>query len=251
MRYNEYMHNRKIILIVTAIVIAVASVSYWYVRGNEKKGQEQIFCTMEALLCPDGSGVGRQGPQCAFSACPNAVSFTGELAKDSTSYRLLLPSPANAEVSSVIYVMPLVVENDAILKNLLGKRITIKGTFVEGNTFKVSSFAEASVSEGGSDAHEGIIAVGETKLVSGVRITLNGIVNDSRCPNGAQCIQAGWVTANVSLRSDTDKETVEMRSGATPKAFDSFKVSIIKVEPQKNISQEITASEYRITFRVD
>ncbi|MCX6740318.1 MAG: membrane lipoprotein lipid attachment site-containing protein [Candidatus Parcubacteria bacterium] len=30
----------------------------------------QIACSMEAKLCPDGSAVGRTGPNCEFSACP-------------------------------------------------------------------------------------------------------------------------------------------------------------------------------------
>lgn len=31
---------------------------------------EEIFCTMDAKLCPDGSYVGRVPPNCAFVACP-------------------------------------------------------------------------------------------------------------------------------------------------------------------------------------
>ena len=31
-------------------------------------------CTMEAMQCPDGSYVGRQGPNCAFAPCPVATS---------------------------------------------------------------------------------------------------------------------------------------------------------------------------------
>lgn len=36
-------------------------------------------CAMEAKLCPDGSSVGRAGPNCEFSACPEitATSTTG------------------------------------------------------------------------------------------------------------------------------------------------------------------------------
>ena len=244
------MNNRKIILIISAIVIVVAGATYWYTKDNGRKEQEQTFCTMEALLCPDGSGVGRQGSQCAFSAC-SGNSFTGELAKDSMGYRLWLPSPVGGGVSSAIYVMPLLVENESMMSGFLGKRITVKGEFTEGNTFKVSSFMEASASEGGSDAHEGTISVGETKLISGVKITVNSIVSDSRCPSGVQCIQAGWVAASVTLKSDTDKETIEMRSGTAPKAFDSFKVSLIKIEPQKTSAREIPAQEYQLTFRVD
>jgi len=31
---------------------------------------EGVFCTQEAKLCPDGSYVGRQGPNCDFAPCP-------------------------------------------------------------------------------------------------------------------------------------------------------------------------------------
>lgn len=31
---------------------------------------EMTFCTMDAKLCPDGSSVGRVGPNCEFAPCP-------------------------------------------------------------------------------------------------------------------------------------------------------------------------------------
>jgi hypothetical protein len=31
---------------------------------------ETVFCTMDARLCPDGSYVGRVGPDCQFETCP-------------------------------------------------------------------------------------------------------------------------------------------------------------------------------------
>lgn len=34
----------------------------------------RVACTMEAKLCPDGSSVGRTGPNCEFTACPGYVS---------------------------------------------------------------------------------------------------------------------------------------------------------------------------------
>jgi len=32
--------------------------------------QEPVACTMDAKICPDGSAVGRTGPNCEFSPCP-------------------------------------------------------------------------------------------------------------------------------------------------------------------------------------
>src|SRR6185437_3005515 len=37
-----------------------------------KIGGSQQACTMEAKVCPDGSTVGRTGPNCEFAACPIA-----------------------------------------------------------------------------------------------------------------------------------------------------------------------------------
>lgn len=33
-------------------------------------------CTMEAKICPDGSAVGRSGPKCEFTPCPDAPAPT-------------------------------------------------------------------------------------------------------------------------------------------------------------------------------
>lgn len=32
--------------------------------------EQPVACTMEAKLCPDGSAVGRVGPNCEFAPCP-------------------------------------------------------------------------------------------------------------------------------------------------------------------------------------
>lgn len=40
-------------------------------------GGMDIACTMDAMLCPDGSYVGRQPPSCQFAPCPGAVKGSG------------------------------------------------------------------------------------------------------------------------------------------------------------------------------
>ena len=37
----------------------------------------QVACTQEAKLCPDGTAVGRTGPNCEFAECPKATSTQG------------------------------------------------------------------------------------------------------------------------------------------------------------------------------
>ena len=41
-----------------------------YVTPTPAPIQEGVACTMDALLCPDGSYVGRSGPNCEFTKCP-------------------------------------------------------------------------------------------------------------------------------------------------------------------------------------
>ncbi len=63
----------------TFLIVAVAGVilgGYWYVVSRSQT-DEQIFCTQEAKLCPDGSYVGRTGPNCEFAACPNTSDNGG------------------------------------------------------------------------------------------------------------------------------------------------------------------------------
>lgn len=55
--------------IILAVIITVAGTAIWWF-GADKSSEEQIYCTMEAKLCPDGSYVGRTPPDCNFAVCP-------------------------------------------------------------------------------------------------------------------------------------------------------------------------------------
>lgn len=41
----------------------------WYIRMQEL-GNNQVACTADAKICPDGSAVGRSGSNCEFAPCP-------------------------------------------------------------------------------------------------------------------------------------------------------------------------------------
>jgi hypothetical protein len=42
----------------------------WEEPCDDVTRSDDIFCTQEAKLCPDGSYVGRTGPNCEFAPCP-------------------------------------------------------------------------------------------------------------------------------------------------------------------------------------
>jgi hypothetical protein len=58
--------------------------------GNQSQANPNgVACTEEAKICPDGSAVGRTGPNCSFAACPPP---NAELTTASTTIDFVLPA---------------------------------------------------------------------------------------------------------------------------------------------------------------
>ncbi len=72
--------------IIIAIIAIVAVGFLWFLT----KGEEPVACTMDAKECPDGSYVGRVGPDCEFAPCPGEVEWLA-----------IKQAIANCEVESV------------------------------------------------------------------------------------------------------------------------------------------------------
>lgn len=62
---------KKLLVFKASVVFLVLAGMFGFVIF-EKKQSGQIGCTMEARICPDGSAVGRSGPNCEFAACPDS-----------------------------------------------------------------------------------------------------------------------------------------------------------------------------------
>jgi hypothetical protein len=64
----------KIVIVLIAIVVAAGTL-WWSLPGGMLAGTapepEPVFCTADAFQCPDGTFVGRTGPDCQF-VCPTA-----------------------------------------------------------------------------------------------------------------------------------------------------------------------------------
>jgi len=63
--------------ILIVLIIAAAIGGYLVYSGKINLNQpKQIACTADAKICPDGSVVGRMGPNCEFAACPQVSDET-------------------------------------------------------------------------------------------------------------------------------------------------------------------------------
>lgn len=56
-------------VIMGTVAVAVVG-ALWMVNVRTVQAPGQEACTMEAKLCPDGTAVGRTGPNCEFAECP-------------------------------------------------------------------------------------------------------------------------------------------------------------------------------------
>lgn len=61
--------KRIIFLVIGLILLAGSGWLMW-----EQISPRQPGCTLEAKLCPDGTAVGRTGPDCSFAPCPGGAA---------------------------------------------------------------------------------------------------------------------------------------------------------------------------------
>lgn len=94
-----------IIALVGIVVVAVlASGGYYFLK---LKTFEQKVCTMDAKVCPDGSSVGRTGPNCEFAPCPKSSPDSDETANWKTYrnelFKYSFDYPAYLKIEDDIY----------------------------------------------------------------------------------------------------------------------------------------------------
>lgn len=84
-------------LLAGIVVIVVLGFGAFLYRNTMERPWERAplpACPQDALLCPDGSTVGREGPACTFAACPVPVATT---TLDSATSSKPEPSPTTTQ----------------------------------------------------------------------------------------------------------------------------------------------------------
>src|ERR1035437_886872 len=68
------INNMKKNIWIVVIVVVVIIVSVVIYKFNPTKDSKYYACSVEAKICPDGTAVGRSGPNCEFTPCPPATT---------------------------------------------------------------------------------------------------------------------------------------------------------------------------------
>ena len=74
------------------IIIILVSTFVWLMT-LPRTTEAPMGCTMDALMCPDGSAVGRTGPNCEFAPCPEVVPGSPTVGDDNGNGVVETPTP--------------------------------------------------------------------------------------------------------------------------------------------------------------
>lgn len=99
------------------------------------------------------------------------------------------------------------------------------------------------------------IRVGQWVTIEGerLRVTFNRVAEDSRCPEGVQCVWAG--NAKVVLRLSKARKrasTMSLNTGVDPKlaAYRGYEVKLVKLDPYPKEGRPVRKRDYVATLVV-
>lgn len=99
------------------------------------------------------------------------------------------------------------------------------------------------------------LKIGQEATVKSERLKAKfiSVLEDSRCPKGVQCIQAGRGRVAVQLkRGDKKAETVELSTDSTGQEtdFDGYQVKLISLNPYPIMDQPLKPADYVLSLVV-
>lgn len=98
--------NKRSLYYFIAVVLVGAIPGTTYILRNKISNPPQLSqaCTQEAKICPDGTSVGRVGPNCEFSSCPITTTSTSSLEEVTSSSTPI--ATTSAKVQSLPTTIP-------------------------------------------------------------------------------------------------------------------------------------------------
>lgn len=171
--------------------------------------KEPVACTLDAKICPDGSSVGRVGPNCEFAQCPGMKTtntFTGTIA--AINYQCHMDGVCSVQIGkgSVILekgeslnkqelrgTFPSDLLDKKYSNKYIGKQVEVYATSVGGRTDSYTLFGSRSY---------------YLKLVEDVQTMCGGIAG-KLCPSGYYCKYNGTYpdASGVCIKTTEGKNT--------------------------------------------
>ncbi len=98
------------------------------------------------------------------------------------------------------------------------------------------------------------ILIGKQKQASRSRLTVKfvSLIEDSRCPEGTNCIQAGNASIKVTVSKRSESKTFELNTNYGPKGetFEGYAINLVSLTPTPKDNIRINRNGYTATFTI-
>lgn len=97
------------------------------------------------------------------------------------------------------------------------------------------------------------LGLGERALVAGeFQVTFVRVAEDSRCPDDAECVQAGNAAAAFAVESDAGKATLTLNTGREPRSAAAMdgELRLVELAPLPGADAVVDTSAYVATVIV-
>lgn len=140
---------------------------YFLVKSSSKPAEKA--CTMEAKICPDGSSVGRTGPNCEFTPCPEITNtqlsptpawetYSNDKYNFSLSYpptmKLGPKYESNSDTRILVSNQLNLVNNDSTCKGWIDTEVVTLGSGSISIWEKIANRQPINIKVGNSDAYK-------------------------------------------------------------------------------------------------
>ncbi len=92
------------------------------------------------------------------------------------------------------------------------------------------------------------LAVGEQIRIAAARVTLGEVVEDSRCPEGAQCIWAGRARFAAVLAVGDEAVESEVALPGEALSASGYALELLEVQPRRTVGDDVASGEYAATL---
>jgi hypothetical protein len=97
------------------------------------------------------------------------------------------------------------------------------------------------------------LGIGERAVAAGeFRVTFERVVEDSRCPEGATCVQEGNAAAAFAVESDAGSATLTLHTGRQPRSASAMggELRLVALGPRPHADAMIDSAAYVATLIV-
>lgn len=138
------------------------------VASMEPAEGNQVACTMDARLCPDGSSVGRTGPNCEFAECPITENVPKDWKKiENTNLRFSFSYP----VDLVVFNLKRTAGKQQVLYELSRSNQESAGDYSTG-VYLISYYPKTTVETLFTEFSDGVNVPSKTVQISSKGLTI-------------------------------------------------------------------------------